>query len=101
ERAEELGLTVTDDEVWNSLANRYGMSSGEELKTQIGMIKTQVEQKIADPSVFNNFMVEFENEKPNLLYQKYLDLIMIGVNVTSKEAEFQQISNVQNANIEY
>src|SRR5690606_36764516 len=44
---------------------------------------------------------DFENTKPDLLYQKYLDLIMIGVSVTTKEAEFQQISNIQSANIEY
>lgn len=101
DRAEKLGLTVSDEEVWNYLAQRYGMASGEELKTQIGMIKTQIDQGIADRTVFENFMAEFENAKPDLLYQKYLDLIMIGVSVTTKEAEFQQISNIQSANIEY
>ena len=37
DRAESLGLMVSDDEVWNFMANRYGMSSGAELKSQVGM----------------------------------------------------------------
>lgn len=102
DRAESLGLMVSDDEVWNFMAKRYGMSSGAELKSQVGMLKSQFDQRMPGAGeAYQNFLAEFENAKPDLLYQKYLDLIMIGVAVTTKEAEFQQISNVQNANIEY
>lgn len=102
ERAEDAGLFVNDDEVWNYMAQRYGMASGEELKTQVGMIKTQAQQGQSGASeAYQNFLADFENAKPELLYQKYMELVMIGVAVTTKEAEFQQVSNIQNANIEY
>lgn len=102
ERAENAGLFVNDDEVWNYMAQRYGMASGKELKTQVGMIKTQAQQGQPGASEgYQNFLADFENAKPELLYQKYLDLVMMGVAVTNKEAEFQQVSNIQNANIEY
>lgn len=102
ERAEDAGLTVNDAEVWNFMAQHYGMASGEELKTQVGMLKTQAQQGMSGASeTYQNFLADFENAKPDLLYQKYMDLVMMGVVATTKEAEFQQISNIQNANIEY
>src|SRR5690606_37711889 len=102
ERAENSGITVSDDEVWNYMAQRYGMTSGEELKTQVGMIKTQAQQGMAGAAdAYNNFLNDFENSRPELLYQKYMELVMMGVGVTNEEAKLQQIGNIQNANIEY
>lgn len=102
ERAENAGLFVNDDEVWNYMAQRYGMQSGEELKTQVGMIKTQAQQGQQGASeAYQNFLADFENAKPELLYQKYLDLVMMGVAVTKEEAKIQQIGNIQNATIDY
>lgn len=102
ERAENSGITVGDDEVWNYMAQRYGMTSGEELKTQVGMIKTQAQQGQPGASeAYQNFLADFENARPELLYQKYMELVMIGVAVTNEEAKLQQIGNIQNATIEY
>lgn len=102
ERAENSGITVSDEEVWNYIAQRYGMASGEELKTQVGMLKTQAQQGVSGASeAYQNFLGDFENSKPELLYQKYMELVMMGVNVTNEEAKLQQIGNIQNANIEY
>lgn len=102
ERAENSGISVSDEEVWNYMAQRYGMASGEELKTQVGMIKTQAQQRMSGASeAYQNFLSDFENAKPELMYQKYLDLVMMGVAVTNEEAKVQQIGNIQNANIEY
>lgn len=102
ERAESAGLTASDEEIWNYMAQRYGMASGEELKTQVGMIKTQAQQGTSGASeTYQNFLADFENARPELLYQKYLDLVMMGVSVTNEQAKLQQIGNIQNANIEY
>ncbi|SMC82303.1 peptidylprolyl isomerase [Moheibacter sediminis] len=102
ERAESAGITASDEEVWNFMAQRYGMTSGEELKTQVGMIKTQAQQGASGAAeAYQNFLADFENARPELLYQKYLDLVMMGVAVTNEEAKLQQIGNIQNANIEY
>lgn len=102
EHAEKAGITVSDDEVWNYMAQRYGMANGEELKTQVGMLKTQAQQGMSGASeTYQNFLADFENSRPELMYQKYMELVMMGVSTTKKEAEFQQISNVQNASIEF
>lgn len=100
--AEKAGLEVSDDEVWNFLARQYGMTDAQELKTQVGQLKGQAEQGIQDAGeAYQNFMSTFENARPNLLRQKYMDLITMGIASTKKEAEFQQVGNIQNANIEY
>lgn len=102
EHAENSGITVSDDEVWNYMAQRYGMTGGEELKTQVGMIKTQAQQGQQGASeAYQNFLADFENARPELLYQKYMELVMIGVAVTNEEAKLQQIGNIQNATIDY
>src|SRR5690606_16831909 len=102
EHAEKAGLEVSDDEVWKALAQQYGMADAEQLKTQVGQLKTQAQQGNSNAAnAYNNFLMQFENTKPNLLYQKYSQLIAMGVATTKKEAEFQQISNVQNATIDY
>ena len=44
--AEKAGLEVSDDEVWTYLAKQYGMQTGDELKTQIGQLKSQAEQGV-------------------------------------------------------
>ncbi|HLV23151.1 MAG TPA: peptidylprolyl isomerase [Moheibacter sp.] len=100
--AEKAGLEVSDDEIWSFLAQQYGMPDAEQLKTQVGQLKTQAEQGIQGAGqAYQNFVMTFEDAKPNLLRQKYLELVTMGVATTSKEAEFQQVSNIQNANIDY
>src|SRR5690606_18153179 len=102
EHAEKAGLQISDDEVLASLAQQYGMADAEQLKIQVGQLKAQGEQGNSNAAnAYNNFLMQFENTKPNLLYQKYSQLIAMGVATTKKEAEFQQISNVQNATIDY
>jgi peptidyl-prolyl cis-trans isomerase D len=102
EHAEKAGLEVSDDEVWSALAKQYGMTDAEQLKTQVGQLKAQAQQGISGAAdAYNNFLTQFENTRPSLLYQKYSDLVSMGVATTKKEAEFQQISNVQNATIDY
>lgn len=102
EHAEKAGLEVSDDEVWSFLASQFGMANGEQLKTQVGQIKAQAEQGIGGAAdTYNNFLVQFENTKPSILYQKYMDLVSMGAVATKKEAEFQQVSNIQNATIDY
>ncbi len=102
EHAEKAGLEVSDEEVWSFLAKQFGMADGQQLKTQVGQIKAQAEQGMGGAAdTYNNFLTQFENTKPSILYQKYMDLISMGVATTKKEAEFQQISNIQNATIDY
>lgn len=102
EHAEKAGLEVSDDEVWAYLAKQFGMTDGEQLKTEVGKIKVQAEQGMGGAAdTYNNFLAQFENTKPSILYQKYMDLISMGVATTKKEAEFQQVSNIQNATIDY
>lgn len=97
ERAANSGLFVTDEEVWNYMAQRFGITA-DELKTQVAEIKAGGRQT-AD--AYNNFINNFESTKPEILYQKYLDLVMMGVATTNEEAKLQQIGNIQNADIEY
>ncbi|MET3730823.1 SurA N-terminal domain-containing protein [Moheibacter stercoris] len=100
--AEKAGLEVSEDEIWNFMARQYGMADAQELKTQIGQLKGQAEQGVQGAGqAYQNFMMTFENMKPNILSQKYMDLISMGVATTKKEAEFQQVSNIQNSTIEY
>lgn len=100
--AEKAGLEVSDDEVWSFLAKQYGMADAQELKTQVGQLKGQAEQGVQGAGqAYQNFLNTFENAKPNLLRQKYMDLITMGVATTKKEAEFQQVGNIQSANIDY
>ncbi len=102
EHAEKAGLEVSDEEVWSFLAKQFGMADGQQLKTQVGQIKAQAEQGMGGAAdTYNNFLTQFENTKPSILYQKYMDLISMGVATTKKEAEFQQISNIHNATIDY
>lgn len=97
ERAANSGLFVTDEEVWNYMAQRFGITA-DELKTQVAEIKAGGRQT-AD--AYNNFINNFESTKPEILYQKYLDLVMMGIATTNEEAKLQQIGNIQNADIEY
>jgi peptidyl-prolyl cis-trans isomerase D len=100
--AEKAGLEVSDDEVWNFLARQYGMPDAQDLKTQVGQLKGQAEQGVQGAGqAYQNFMTTFENARPNLLSQKYMDLITMGIASTKKEAEFQQVGNIQTANIDY
>lgn len=100
--AEKVGLEVSDDEVWAFMAQQYGMPDASQLKTQVGQLKSQAEQGVQGAGqAYQNFIMMFEEAKPNLLRQKYLDLVTMGVATTSKEAEFQQVSNIQNATIDY
>lgn len=100
--AEKVGLEVNDDEVWAYLAKNYGMANAEELRTKVGQLKTQAQQGLSNAGeLYQNFLGTFENAKPALLNQKYMDLISMGVATTKKEAEFQQTSNFQNATIDY
>jgi len=102
EHAEKAGLEVNDDEVWAYLAKQFGMTDGEQLKTEVGKIKAQAEQGMGNAAdTYNNFLAQFESAKPTILYQKYMDLVSMGVATTKKEAEFQQIGNIQNATIDY
>lgn len=101
QRAENAGLSVSDDEVWAYMAQRYG-TTADDLKTQVGQLKTQAQQGIQEAGqAYNNFISTFDNTRPEILYQKYLDLVMMGVATTKKEAEMQQVANIQNADIEY
>ncbi len=101
-QAEKAGLEVSDDEVWGFMAKQYGMADASELKTEVGRLKSQAEQGVQGTAqAYQNFIMMFEDAKPNLLRQKYMDLISMGVATTSKEAEFQQVGNIQNATIDY
>ncbi|MBA5628951.1 peptidylprolyl isomerase [Moheibacter lacus] len=101
-QAEKAGLEVSDDEVWSFMAKQYGMVDAAELKTQIGQLKSQAEQGIQGTGqAYQNFIMMFEEAKPNILRQKYMELVTMGVATTSKEAEFQQVANIQNATIDY
>lgn len=102
EHAEKAGLEVSDDEVWTYLAKQFGMTDGEQLKSQVAQIKAQAQQGVGNAAdTYNNFLTQFENTKPSILYQKYMDLISMGVATTKKEAEFQQAGNIQTATIDY
>ncbi len=101
-QAEKAGLEVSDDEVWSYMAKQYGMVDAAELKTQVGQLKSQAEKGVQGTGqAYQNFIMMFEESKPNLLRQKYMDLVTMGVATTSKEAEFQQVGNIQNATIDY
>lgn len=101
-QAEKAGLEVSDEEVWSYLAKQYGMVDAAELKNQVGQLKSQAEQGVQGTGqAYQNFIMMFEEAKPDLLRQKYMDLVTMGVATTSKEAEFQQVGNVQNATIDY
>ncbi len=101
-QAEKAGLEVSDEEVWSYMAKQYGMVDAAELKTQVGQLKSQAEQGVQGTGqAYQNFIMMFEEAKPDLLRQKYMDLVTMGVATTSKEAEFQQVGNVQNATIDY
>lgn len=100
--AEKAGLEVSDDEVWTYLAKQYGMQTGDELKTQIGQLKSQAEQGVPNAgTVYQNFLTNFNEAKPSLLNQKYMELVNAGTVVTNEEAKIQQAGNIQNANIAY
>ncbi|MFA5620153.1 MAG: peptidylprolyl isomerase [Weeksellaceae bacterium] len=100
--AQSAGLEVSEDEIWNHLARQYGMTNADELKHQIGQMKTQVQQGVPGMSqAYQNFMGMFEAAKPEILKKKYLDLINMGMVATNEEAKFQQAGNIQNASFEY
>lgn len=102
DHAERAGLEVSDDEVWEYMAKQYGMQTADELKTQIGQLKSQAEQGVANAgALYSNFINTFNEQKPNLLNQKYLELVNAGTLVTNEEARFQQAANIQNATFEY
>lgn len=101
-QAEKAGLEVSENEVWNFLAQQYGMPSADELKVQIGQLKSQAEQGVPGAGqTYQNFLMMFDEARPNLIRQKYMQLVTMGVATTSKEAELQQIGNIQNATIDY
>lgn len=100
--AEKAGLEVNDDEVWAYLAKQYGMQTTEELKTQIGQLKSQAEQGVSNSgTLYQNFMNTFNEARPSLLNQKYMDLVNAGTMVPDEEAKFQQAANIQTATIDY
>lgn len=100
--AEKAGLEINDDEVWEYMAKQYGMQTGDELKTKIGQLKGQAEQGISNAvSLYQNFMNSFNEAKPTLLNQKYMELVNAGTLTTNEEAKIQQAGNIQNANIQY
>lgn len=102
EHAEKAGLEVSDDEVWDYIAKQYGMQNAGELKTQIGQLKSQAEQGVPNAgAMYNNFMNTFNETKPSLLNQKYLELVNAATLVSNEEAKFQQAANIQNASFEY
>jgi len=101
-QAEKAGLEVSDEEVWSYMAKQYGMVDASGLKNQVGQLKSQAEQGVPNAGqAYQNFIMMFEEAKPDLLRQKYMDLVTMGVATTSKEAEFQQVGNIQNATIDY
>lgn len=100
--AENAGLEVSDNEVWEYLAQQYGMTDAEELKTQIGMLKGQAQQRVQGAGeALQNFYNAFEEVKPNILNQKYMELITMAVATTNVDAELQQKSNIQTATFDY
>lgn len=102
QHAEAAGIEVSDDEVWNYMAGQYGMQSGEELKIQIGQLKAQAEQDVPNAgTLYQNFLMTFNEARPSLLNQKYMELVNAGTIVTNTEAKIQQAGNIQSANIEY
>lgn len=100
--AEKAGLEVNDAEVWEYLAQQYGMTDAEELKTQIGMLKGQAQQRVQGAGeALQNFYNSFEEVKPNILNQKYMELVTMAIATTSVDAELQQKSNIQTATFDY
>lgn len=100
--AEKAGLEISDDEVWDYMAKRNGLESGEELKIQLGQLKGQAEKGEPNAAaLYNSFMGSFVEEKRNLLNQKYMELVNAGTIVTNEEAKIAQTGNIQNATIDY
>ncbi|MDD3771917.1 MAG: SurA N-terminal domain-containing protein [Weeksellaceae bacterium] len=100
--AEKAGLEVSDGELWNYMAQQYSMTSGEELKIEIGKLKSQAEQGVPGTAeAYQNFIMNFENARPNLLRQKYMEMVNMGTLATHKEAKIQQAGNIQNATLDY
>ena len=100
--AEKAGLEVSDNEVWSFMAQQYGMGSADELKTQVGQIKSQMEQGVQGAGqAYQNFLMMFDNARPNILAQKYMDMVNMATLTTHKEAQFQQVANIQNASFDY
>lgn len=100
--AEKAGLEVNDEEVWNFLAKQYGMGSAEELKNEIGQLKGMGEQGNQQAkAMYQEFIMNFEMTKPNLLRQKYMDMVTMGIATTNHEAKMTQAGNIQNATIDY
>lgn len=100
--AEKAGLEVNEAELWNYMAQQYSMSNGDELKIEIGKLKSQAEQRVPGAAeAYQNFIINFENARPNLLRQKYLEMVNMAALSTHKEAQIQQAGNIQNANIDY
>lgn len=100
--AEKAGLEVSENEIWNFMAQQYGMASADELKLQVGQIKSQMEQGVPQAGqAYQNFLMMFENSRPNLMAQKYMEMVNMAVLTTHKEAKFQQISNIQQAAFDY
>ncbi|HUH36129.1 MAG TPA: peptidylprolyl isomerase [Moheibacter sp.] len=99
---EKAGLEVSDDQVWAFMARQYGMGSAEELKIQIGQLKGQAEQGVPNAGqTYQNFLMMFEEARPNLLNQQYMEMVNMAIVTTNFEAAQQQISNIQSANIDY
>src|SRR5690625_7466851 len=72
----------------------------DELKLQIGQLKGQAEQGSPEAAqAYQNFLLMFESSKPDLLRQKYMDMVNMGVAVTHVEAKLQQASNIQSGTI--
>lgn len=99
--AKKAGIEVSNDEIWHFVSRQYGMNV-DELKLQIGQLKGQAEQGSPEAAqAYQNFLLMFESSKPDLLRQKYMDMVNMGVAVTHVEAKLQQASNIQSGTIDY
>lgn len=99
--AKKAGIEISNDEVWHFVSRQYGMNV-EELKLQIGQLKGQAEQGFPEAAqAYQNFLLMFESSKPDLLRQKYTNMINMGVAITHVEAKLQQASNIQSGSIDY
>lgn len=99
--ANKAGIEISNDEVWHFVSRQYGMNV-DELKLQIGQLKGQAEQGLPEAAqAYQNFLLMFESSKPDLLRQKYMNMVNMGVAVTHVEAKLQQASNIQSGTIDY
>lgn len=101
QHAEKLGLSVSDDEFWNYVAQSFGMSSATEAQQQIAQLESMASTNPEMAESYRGWLQNAEQIKLELLSQKYFGYVMAGTAVTGKEADIQQTFNISNANINY